>query len=156
LNKGFFAFAEEIFVALLAPEGSLLGELLCDAAAVFVVGWHRHNVLVFHKVEKLPWDFFQGLLGQLSRVVLKFPEWHELDDICRHVSLVSLGVKRHLVGIENIHTLEVIAANSNNDDREGQLGAAHDLVDRLLHVIDDTIRDDQQNVILLVCLVDLL
>ena len=50
------------------------------------------NAFLLHKVEELAWYFLKGLLSELSWVVSKLSERHELDDVSLHVFLVFLRV----------------------------------------------------------------
>ena len=149
-------FAEEIDIFLLATERPLLGKLLLNAALAFFSRWHRHNIALLEEVKQLSWHLFERLLGQFSRVVSEVTEGHELHDVGLHILFVSLGVERHLVSVKDIHALEVVAAHAYNDDTQGEVAASHDLVNCLLHVIDDSVGDDQQDLVLLVHLIYLL
>ena len=122
----------------------------------FFRGRHRHDIVLPHEVEKLTWHFLEGLLGKLGRVVLEVSEGHKLDDIGLHVLFVSHRVERNFVGIQDIHALKIIAAYANNDDAERQSASTNNLVNCLLHIVDDSIGDNEQNLILLVHLRDIL
>ena len=73
-----------------------------------------------------------------------------------HVFLVALGVERNLIGVELIHVLEPVATHAHDDYTQGKVTTPDDLVNRLLHIVDDAVGDDQQDVILLIQLVDAL
>ena len=79
-------------------------------------------------------------------------EGYELDDVSRHVFTIHLRVEGLLVGIELVHCTKVCVTHSHDNDREREVGATYNLINSLLHVIDDTISDYDQNVILLVFL----
>lgn len=127
-----------------------------DGSAPSLGSWHRHNVTFLHKVHKLAWDLLKGLLGEFCWIIPEFTEGHELNNIGVHILLVSLRVQRHIIGIQDIHALEVITADTDDDNRQGQGAATHDLVNGFLHVIDDSVGNDQQDVVLLIDLVHLL
>jgi len=84
--------------------------------------------------------------------VLEVLEWHELDNVTVHEFLVFLRVQWLVIGIKNVHRGEVGFTYSNNDDAERQGASPHNLIDCLLHVVDDSVGDDQKNNVLLVSL----
>ena len=88
--------------------------------------------------------------------MLEVVKGNKLDDIRCHILAVGLRVECLIITIKRLHGLEVRIADTNNDDGHGELRAANDLVNRLVHITDDTIRDDNQDVELLVILIHLL
>ena len=76
----------------------------------------RQDVVPVHEVEELPWHFLERLLGQLPWIVLELAEGHELDDVAGHVLLESLRVQWRVVGVQNVHGLEVGVADANDDN----------------------------------------
>ena len=139
-------------LALLA-HGGTHGQLLLDEAALLLSSGVRVDALLAHPVEKLPWHLHEGLLRQEVWVVLEVVEGHELHDISGHILTVCLRVEGLIIAIQRLHRLEVSIAHANDDNRERQLRPTHDLVNRLVHVTDDSIRDDHQDVELLVLLI---
>ena len=115
---------------------------MLNLALAFLGCWHWDNVALLEEVEQLARDLLKSLLGQLGWVVLEVAEGHELHNICLHVLLVPLRVERYLVSVEDVHAFEIIGANTNNNYRYGQAAASHDLVNSLLHIVDDAIGDD--------------
>lgn len=105
-------------------------------------------------VEHLAWHLLKSLLRQHHRVAGEVPEGHKLDNIGCHLLLIDVRVKGRLIGIELIHGGEVSTTDSHNNDGEGQLRPVHNLIDCLLQVTDDSIGDDEQDVVLLIGLVD--
>ena len=79
-----------------------------------------------------------------------------MHNIGLHILLISHRVKRHFVGIQDVHTLEIITADANNDDTERKSASTNNLVNCFLHVIDDSICDNEQDLVLLVELRDVL
>ena len=120
LDEGLFALREEVLLILVAPNGPLLRKLLLDALLAGLVGWIRHNALFLEEVEKLAWDLLESLLGELGWIVPVLTEWNELHDVSLHVLLVLLRVQRHLIRVQDVHTLEVIRADANDNDRDRQ------------------------------------
>ena len=84
------------------------------------------------------------------RIVLEIIVRDELNYISGHILTVALGVKGLVVTIKSFHAAEIGIANTNNDDSHRQLGASHNLVNRLVHVVDDTVCDYDENVEFLV------
>ena len=82
--------------------------------------------------------------------MLEFTEWDELDNVCGHVLPVLLRVQRLVISIEDIHRAEISRADTHNDDRERQGRSVNNCIDSSLHVRYDAIRNDQQDVVLLV------
>ena len=78
------------------------------------------NIMLPHPIEKLAWDFFESLLGELGWIVPELTEWNKLHDVSLHVLLVLLRVQRHLIRVQDVHTLEVIGADANDNDRDRQ------------------------------------
>ena len=74
--------------------------------------------------------------------MLKIVEGDELHDIRGHVLAIGLRVERFVIAIKRLHRLEVSIADTDNDDGHRHLRAAHDLVNRLIHVTNHTISDD--------------
>ena len=137
-------------------DGSLLllsirahGHLCLDLATLSLAAWVRCDVVLAHEVEKLCWDLHEGLLGQHVRVSLKVVVGNELDDISSHVLAISVRVKSFFIAIKHLHATEVCFADTHNDNGHGHLGAPDNLVDRLVHVVDHTIGDNDEDVELL-------
>lgn len=125
---------------------------MLDEAFLFGGGVVRGDVVLAHVVEQLPGHLIKSFLRQQRRVVLEVAEWNELHNVGIHVLFVLHGVEGFIVGVEDVHALEVFVADAHDDDGDGEAGAADNLVDSLLHVIDNTVCDDQQDKILLVVL----
>lgn len=83
------------------------------------------------------------------RAVFKLIEGNELDNVRRHILAVGRRVEGLFVAIKHLHRSEVSIADTHDDYGHRQLGAAHDFVNRLLHIVNHTIGQDQQNVELL-------
>ena len=96
------------------------------------------------------------MFSKLGRVILEFSERHELYNIGLHVLFVPHGVERHFVSIQDIHALKIITAYTDNDDTERKSATTHNLVNCFLHIVDDSISDDEQDLVLLVHLIDVL
>ena len=120
LDKGLLALREEVLAILVAPDGPLLCKLLLDALLAGFVGWVWRDALFLEEVEKLAWDLLKRLLGELGWIVPELTEWNKLHDVSLHVLLVLLRVQRHLIRIQDVHTLEVIGADANDNNRDRQ------------------------------------
>lgn len=86
--------------------------------------------------------------------MLKVIERHELHNISSHVFAVSLRIKRLIVTIQSFHRLKVGITDTNDDNGERQFGASYDLINCFVHITNDTISNDHQDVELLVHLID--
>ena len=128
------------------------GKLLLDKATLLSCARVRLDTVAAHEVEQLTWNFIKNLLGKHVWIVLKLVEGHKLDDISRHILAVCTGVKGLFIAVKHLHGGEVSIANTNDDDGKWKVRATYDFIDSLLHIIDDTIGKDQQDVILLVVL----
>jgi len=84
------------------------------------------------------------------RVVLEVIERHELHDVSFHVFLESARVQGFFVAIERVHVGKVSIANSNDDNRQRKTRTTHNLVNRLSHVVDDSVGDQQKDLELLI------
>ena len=129
-------------------------KLLLDLPPLLFRPWVRVDAVLAHPVEKLARHLHERLFRQQVRVVLEVVEGDELHNVRGHVLAVGLGVECLIIAIERLHRLEVSIADTNNDDGEGHLRTAYDLVNCLIHVADHTVSDDHQDVELLVHLVD--
>lgn len=157
LQELFLLFLEELVLGHvvrvhLVAHRVLLRKLSLQEGLLGLGGRVWADVLRAEEIQKLVRNFLKGLLRQKHRVVRKFPKRHELHYISVHVASVLLTVQRHLIGIQLVHRREVSTANAHNNNGQGQAGSSHNLVNSRLHVIDDTVGNDQQNVVLLVLL----
>lgn len=157
LGEGLLPLSEEVHTHwLLSFERSLLGKSVLDLSLALLACSVGHKILSLHVSQKLSWNLLESLLGKLLRIVLELAEWYELYNISLHVLLVLHGVKWDVIGIEDIHAVEVITANADDDDADREAAASsNDLINSLLHIVNDTISDDQQDIVLLVLLADL-
>ena len=140
---------------LLAAQAVGLRELLLDQLALGLCCGVRSETTATHEVQELAWHFCQSLFGKQHWIVLELAERHELNNVRIHVPAVLLGVERCLVSIQLVHRAEIGIAHTHDDDRERQAAAPYDLINRILHIVDNAIGNNQQNVILLVCLADI-
>ena len=129
-------------------------ELLLDLASLLLRSRMWVDALLAHPVEQLSWHLHERLLRQQVRIVLEVVEGDKLHDVRSHVLAIRLRVECLIISIKRFHRLEVSIADTDNNDGEGQLGATDDLIDRLVHIADHTVRDDNQDVELLVHLID--
>ena len=120
-----------------------LREFLLYLSFFFLTAWYWSNVAFFEKVKQLAWNFLQSLLCKLGGVISKFTERNELHDVCLHVFLISFRVERLRVSVESVHACETVASHAHDNNTHREDTASDDLVNRLLHVINDSISDDQ-------------
>jgi len=129
-------------------------ELLLELPSLLISSWVWVDVVLSHVVEELTWHFHEGLLRKQVWVVLELIEGDKLNDISCHVLPVGRGVEGLVISIERVHTAEVSIANSDDNDGKRVLRASDNLVDGLVHVVDDTIGEDDKDVELLLLLSD--
>ena len=55
--------------------------------------------------------------------------------------------QRLVVRVQHKHGREVFGADADNDDGQRQRRRFHHLGNGLFHVVDDTVRDDEQNLV---------
>jgi len=122
---------------------SSLRESLLYLSFFFLIAWYWSNVAFFEKVKQLAWNFLQSLLRKLGGVVFEFTERNELHDVRLHVFLISFRVERLRVSVESVHACEAVAAHAHDNNTHREDTASDDLVNRLLHIINDSISDDQ-------------
>jgi hypothetical protein len=75
-------------------------------------------------------------------IIFVFVEGNKLNNVSLAVLLVFLTVKSFFVAIESLHVAEVGIPCTHNDYSHGVARASHDFVNRLSHIINDTIGDD--------------
>jgi len=106
-----------------------------------------------HEVEELAWDLIESLFGKKMGIVLELVVRHKLHNISFTVLPEGLRVERLVVTVEDVHVAEVGIAHSDDNDSDRLRRATDDLVNRFLHVVDDTVGEQEQDVVLLVLLV---
>ena len=84
--------------------------------------------------------------------MLKFSKRNKLHNIPRHILFILFRIQGVHVSIEGVHAGEVSVAYADYDDGERENRPSNYLVDGLLHVVDDAVRDNQQNLIVLIIL----
>jgi hypothetical protein len=75
------------------------------------------------------------------RVLLELVERNKLDNVCSHILTECVRIQRLFVTVEGVHVAEVGIANTNDNDSKREIAASNDLVNRLWHVIYDTVSD---------------
>lgn len=138
---------------LIGVKLGLEGELLQNLSALFFLCWLGQNVPLQIVVNYLAWYLLQRLFGQLEGISFEFPEWYKLNNVPCHKLLKLSGVKRLGISVKGVHAAKVGITHSDNDDRQRMFGSTDNLVYCLLHIVDDTISEDQQDLILLVKLI---
>ena len=113
------------------------------------------DIFPLKEVEELSRNFFQYLPHQLLWIIFKLSKWHKLYNICIHLLAVLFRVEWFIISIKNVHALELITSHTDYDDRDRKLATYSDnLIDSLIHVVDNAIGDHQQNVVALAILSD--
>eukprot|EP00353_Schmidingerella_taraikaensis_P017755 CAMPEP_0185601902 /NCGR_PEP_ID=MMETSP0436-20130131/1398_1 /TAXON_ID=626734 ORGANISM="Favella taraikaensis, Strain Fe Narragansett Bay" /NCGR_SAMPLE_ID=MMETSP0436 /ASSEMBLY_ACC=CAM_ASM_000390 /LENGTH=134 /DNA_ID=CAMNT_0028231935 /DNA_START=108 /DNA_END=512 /DNA_ORIENTATION=+ len=101
------------------------------------------NAAVLHVADELIGDLLQDLLGQVTTHHCLI-ELDELDDIALTWLPVAV-LETTTVTIEFFHGIEVCVAHTDNDDRARQLGKLINFINRLIHVVNRTIRQNQKD-----------
>lgn len=79
------------------------------------------------------------------------PQTANLNNVALR-NVAPRGAKRRIVRIQNVHLGKVGRANANDDDGHRQIVPLDNLVHRRLQIIQHTVGENQQNlVVLLVC-----
>ena len=97
-----------------------------------------------HVVYKLSGQLGQGLSCQFARVAHVISERHKLHDISRHFLIKFLGIEWINVCVKLAHFLETLFANSHDDNRDRQEAASHYFVNRIIHIRDQSISDNEK------------
>jgi len=79
------------------------------------------------------------------RIVLEVVEGHELNDVCSGINAERIGIQSLIITIKRVHVAKVCITNSYDDDSEWKLRTSDDLVNCLIHVIDDPISNQQKD-----------
>mmetsp|Transcript_42991 Transcript_42991/g.74173 ORF Transcript_42991/g.74173 Transcript_42991/m.74173 type:complete len:518 (-) Transcript_42991:247-1800(-) len=87
------------------------------------------------------------MLVSQPRICLVFRDLHKLDNVTS-CQLTPRGLQAFLVRVQDVHVLKVRVPHAHHQDGERQLGGGHQRVDGLLHVVDDAVREDQEDVVL--------
>jgi hypothetical protein len=82
---------------------ALSAKLIHQLLSLGLVGRQGRDPLGSEVVEHLARDFFKCFFGQLHGIVLEFPEWNKLNDVCGHMLFVLLRVKWFIVSIKLVH-----------------------------------------------------
>ena len=115
----------------------------------------RRDAAPSHELEKLAWNFSEGLSGKFLWVPLILVEIYELYDVGGSRFARCRFQRSPIISIQLLHWAEMGITDANNDNWEGQLGATHYLVLGSLHIADCTIGQDNEDVVLLLLLGDI-
>lgn len=80
--------------------------------------------------------------------MFEVPEWDKLDDVTED-RLASERSQDPIVAIQHLHVTEVSVPNANDDYGHGQVRRLDNGLPGVGHVGDDTVREDQQDEVLL-------
>lgn len=69
-------------------------------------------------------------------------ERDKLNYVSFAVSTILGTVECLVVAVQLLHVAEIRVTHADDDDGERICGATHDLVNRLTHVVDDSVGDD--------------
>lgn len=96
----------------------------------------------------LPWGPPLGEVPLPATYVLELTEGHELDNVPER-RLTPRGAQDPIIPVQDLHVREVSIAHPNDDDRHGQVGGPHNGLSGVRHVRYYTVREDEQDVVLL-------
>ena len=106
----------------------------------------RIDTIALHVRADLLRDLLEDLFGQIATSDT-LVELHELDDIASGC-LSSRVTKTASIAIEGLHRREISPADTNDDDRAWHLCKLADQVNGLWHVVDGTIGEQEQDLVL--------
>ena len=152
LNQGLLLLLTEGVDDLIRIHAALQRQLTLESLPLLLLRRARHDATCHEKVNYLTRQLSEHFLGELEVVVLALFVWYKLNDVSSHELFEFLRIQRLVVSIKDVHVVEVSVAHADYDDGQGLAGASHNLIDCLLHVRDDAISDDQQQVVLLIVL----
>lgn len=79
------------------------------------------------------------------RIVLEVVVGDELNDVRGHILAESVRIQGLVIAIKLRHLAEISIADTDDDHSHWQFGAAHQLINRRRHIIDDAVCDDDQD-----------
>ena len=107
----------------------------------------RLDLVLDHVSDELIGHLLEHLLGQLSQIhrvkVFEFDELHYIAH-CRLISRIPHDL---VIPVKFDHIREIRLSNPHNDDTEGVLRALDYQIFGLLHIVDDTVGENEQDVI---------
>ena len=107
-----------------------------------VSDWYCGDSIDLHIAKELSWYLFEDLLCEVTSTNGVI----ELDEL----NNVALGgfpaiAKAATIAVELLHCAEVSITNANNNNRARKLCKRNNLVDRIWHVVNGTICQNQQD-----------
>lgn len=126
-----------------------------ESLSLLFFGGARDDALLQEELDHLARQLGEHLLGQPKVIILALLVRHKLHNIPRHELFELVRVERLVVGVQLVHPAEVGITDANDDNGQRLSGAANNLVNRRLHIRNNTVRKYQQQVVLLVVLGDL-
>jgi len=122
LQELLFLLGPEVvfFLRHAASKAALSRQLLLQQPSRLLGSRQRCDAVAPEVTQHLAWHFFKSLFCELHRIVLKFSERDELNDVRRHCLSVLLRIERFIIGIQDVHRREVRGADTHNDDGQRQ------------------------------------
>ena len=105
------------------------------------------DVLGLHEGDKLIGDLLEDLLCKFGRALSdELFEFDELDNVPNGRGPARIPEQR-VVRVKLLHQLELLLADTYNNDAQGQVSRCHYDVLGGFHVVNLTVGDDQENII---------
>lgn len=113
-----------------------------------LINLHRlgHEADLFHVLADLFGNLLQDLLGKVSSLyaLLKL---NKLNNIAR-ADLSSSGIfEWFVITVKSDHVREFFVADTNDNNGYGHVSTLTDLVDNLLHIVDFTVSQNEQDLV---------
>lgn len=112
-----------------------------------LVDLHRlgNKADLLHELAHLIWHFLKDFFGEVA-ALHALSELDELDNVTRALLAVSIG-QGLIITIQLLHHFEFLIADTDDDNAHGQVSGFTDQISRFWHIVDFTVRNDQQNVV---------
>ena len=80
--------------------------------------------------------------------MIELAEWHKRDDVPQD-RLSFRRAKDSIISVQSLHISKVSVSHANDDDGHGQVGGVNDGLSSVRHVRNHTVRQDQEDEVLL-------
>jgi hypothetical protein len=103
--------------------------------------------MVYHVRYHLSGELGEQLPGQYVRAQADLPEGDELDDVAGGTAAV--GVVESVIAVEFLHVVEIGVADSDYDERNGEVAVCDEEVGDCIHIVYFAVGDDEQDLVLI-------
>jgi len=106
----------------------------------------REDTLHFEKLHNLARDFFQNRSSKETRVpTLELPKRDKLNQVPQGCLARAGGLERMDISIKHFHSIEFSISDTNNHNRDTQLGRCNKLVDSFFLISDNSVGEDEED-----------